>query len=220
MSVWEWFNTNSGAVQAIATVVLVVVTAVYVWLTLWLAMASREQIRLSVLPHLEPNGDVRVLGGNLLVVTRKYSPDLPEGHVPFSTTNIGRGPAIGLQWEIGFAPPRPEPAVVRLRKCLFSLLRRQPIHDKSSGRMVPRSHTFLSHLGVGDTERLWHTRDSQQGNFPIDDRMQVVIWYDDVLGNHYCSTWTRHGDRWDKTTKLIGHRASAVELEHGSETGL
>ncbi len=42
----DWLNCNAGAVTAIATVVLVVLTGVYVTITRQIALASREQVRL------------------------------------------------------------------------------------------------------------------------------------------------------------------------------
>jgi hypothetical protein len=44
----DWLNDNSGAVQAIAVAVLVLVTAVYAGLTWWVARATRRQADASV----------------------------------------------------------------------------------------------------------------------------------------------------------------------------
>lgn len=43
MAAVQWLNDNSGAVQAIATFVLVIVTSLYVVFTKWMATAARRQ---------------------------------------------------------------------------------------------------------------------------------------------------------------------------------
>jgi len=45
ISFWVYLNDNAGAIQAVSTVVLVIITAIYVWLTKQLSDASDSQLR-------------------------------------------------------------------------------------------------------------------------------------------------------------------------------
>jgi len=43
--VFEWLDTHAGAVQAVSTIVLAVLTAVYVWLTKRLVDERAEEVK-------------------------------------------------------------------------------------------------------------------------------------------------------------------------------
>jgi len=110
MNLLECLNDNSGAVQAIAVLALVVVTAVYAWLTRDMSKAAREQTqraaelaeetRTSRLDSLRPILEIRpveVLHSHVLL---KQGLLAKEGRLPpnlnCSVRNIGPGPALNV----------------------------------------------------------------------------------------------------------------------------
>ena len=84
--------------------------------------------------------------------------------------NLGPGHAIQLQWELTLtAMPRAQAS-------------------------IPRSHTFLTQLRVGERTLLWQ----RQGNEAMQaaDGTRLSLWADDVFGAHYLVIFDRHGPQW------------------------
>ena len=79
MCLIDFLNTNSGAVQSLATIVLVIVTFVYVLLTRKLANESKRMADLTDKSHLQP----------VIVFNR-------SGQRPWKLKNVGNGPALNV----------------------------------------------------------------------------------------------------------------------------
>jgi hypothetical protein len=45
ISFWDYLNNNAGAIQAVSTVILAIITGIYVFLTGWLARVSKSQLQ-------------------------------------------------------------------------------------------------------------------------------------------------------------------------------
>ena len=85
----DWLNENQGAVIALANVALVVMTGVYVWLTLLVVRQTRSALAGALLTVLEVTYDGTVYVGN------------DERHeFNVHVVNVGNGPAIDLRAEL------------------------------------------------------------------------------------------------------------------------
>lgn len=78
----EWLNENQGAIVGIGTLALVIVTAVYVFVTHRLLQETRTS----------------VLGAHLQVYRPSLSLDAPEPYLHVFGHNIGNASALDLAW--------------------------------------------------------------------------------------------------------------------------
>jgi hypothetical protein len=93
----EWLNDNSGAVQAIAVVVLVIVTAVYVIVTAVYAVAARRQADANV-RMVEEMREQRLSGDQPTVILRLVFERLAIGAVrPNEERDLPLPPIVGVQ---------------------------------------------------------------------------------------------------------------------------
>jgi hypothetical protein len=91
--------TATDWVQAVAMVVLVVVTSVYAWQTKGMVREMRLQ-RLTARPVVIPDIDVRYgLGSPTANMT-----DLAQGHFPVALTNVGTAAAIEIELSLKIPP--------------------------------------------------------------------------------------------------------------------
>jgi hypothetical protein len=113
----EWLNSNSGAVQGISTVVLVIITAISLGLTVRLAWTATEQakaaqsqaesgIRMAEEMRLQTAFEVRPI----LDIRRARPPSdrdseaeyLTPDHIWCELHNIGRGAAINISARLSY----------------------------------------------------------------------------------------------------------------------
>jgi len=89
----EYLNSNSGAIQAIATVILVVVTAIYAWRTHVIAKATMKQADASMRMAEE------MRNARSPFITIKWGiVDRNKKEISVNIKNEELGPALNLEW--------------------------------------------------------------------------------------------------------------------------
>lgn len=172
----EWLDAHSGAVQGVATIVLVVITAYYAVQTKRQVSAVRSTIeesqRAAVRPMVRPasHGAGECLYSRQLAELELRTDQGPE---PVQIENAGPGLGGSIQWEV---------------RTSVSTGGRKP--DAS----VPRDHTYILRLPPGKSAWLWQA--SRNEPMPVGDYDDLTLWYDDVLGNHYKGVFRRQGPQW------------------------
>jgi hypothetical protein len=100
----DWLNDNSGAVQALAVIILVIVTAVSVWLTVGIASATKSQAAASA-KAVDEMREQRMYESQPLLDIKRHHPSGDsessnefewQNHVWCSIRNVGRGPALNI----------------------------------------------------------------------------------------------------------------------------
>jgi hypothetical protein len=89
----DWLNENAGAVQAVATIVVVAVTAIYAALTRAIATATKRQAEAVLTPVLDQYIDQtkEASGSTVTPIRVKYR-------------NLGDGPALNIAWCVSKPP--------------------------------------------------------------------------------------------------------------------
>ena len=136
------------------------------------AREMSKQSRLGTLPRLSPNerGFWLPMPGE-----RSANAVVSSQMIPLVLKNFGRGPALNVQWQI--APPGAD----------------------EQNAPVPRKHTHALMVQPGESVSVVCTTSADQHGKEVPETYELTIWYDDVLGNHYRSVFTRNGDRWQET---------------------
>lgn len=98
MEVINWLNSNSGAIIALATIVLVIVTGSYVRLTKNYVHLTEDYVRLTR-ELLEENRQMRLDAQKPEINVELYS-HMEKGqiHVDLCVENLGGGPAYDLEF--------------------------------------------------------------------------------------------------------------------------
>ena len=162
MSWIDWLNANAGAVQALATVVLVLVTGFYAFRTHSIAKASKETA--------EATKNMIVGNARPLVVLEcredlSYNPNNPRVFV--GLVNVGFGPALDVVYDIcsteGGAPVAD--AIRRLR-------------ERNTGYTVGVAPTNIVEVLRG--------QGLEFDRYTID----FIVEYSDIYGNLYQTTYS------------------------------
>lgn len=97
---------------------------------------------------------------------------------PVALENLSNGPAVALQWS-----------------CETTL---------TEQHLYFAAHSIHpQHVRPGATLVLWHRLGEQQPTLTMGEPNQAVtLWYDDVLGNHYCCRYRPHGMRWEEMKRV------------------
>ncbi|HEY3491441.1 MAG TPA: hypothetical protein VGK43_00720 [Solirubrobacterales bacterium] len=116
-NVLSWLDTHSGAVTAVATVVLVLITAAYVLVTYWLVTEQRRQgpgpeVMFELIGKEMPNADLRFRNYGTGVASELAVLAGPEEGVSATIPELGTWTSLlpGEEFEFRIRPPRGESA--------------------------------------------------------------------------------------------------------------
>lgn len=166
---------DATIVLAIATVILAGVT----WNGTRRQQAQfNEAERNAALPFPVITGRYFIQDG---LLTREGKPILHPGSLgaeqitkyheePATLHNLGRGPALYVQWELTAANP--------------------------ANTVFEHHETRPTHLAQEGVLYLWHPARLNQDTQLVHNDWRVTLWYDDTFGNHYQCIYRRQGDRW------------------------
>ena len=171
--------SDNSALLAYATIGLggaTVFLAVITWYGLrQQANQFREAERNAVLPFPVIEGFIffpeAEIGGS---IKPSYLADPLRGQ-SVRVHNLGRGPALYLQWSLTPQTSSGTPA---------------------SWERIRRNEIRPIHVPEHETHELWHPTDTgPEMQHPMDGE-RIVLWYDDTFGHHYSCSFERQGRPW------------------------
>lgn len=171
----EWHTVLSNdEVQLITVIVSVIATVAAGAGAFFAYRTAREtsiQSRIGLLPRLMPNEH----GFWLPKAGQPAVGAVENGYGPLVLKNIGRGPAVNVQWQIA------------------------PRGAERKEALVPRQHTLALVVEPRGLVPVECTTSLDQHGKDVPDEYELTIWFDDALGHHYRTVFVRNGDRWQET---------------------
>ena len=176
MFIIDWLNTNSGAVQAIAIVVLVGVTWWYAKQTKRIAEATNQQVKAT---KEQADASVKMAEETMLIQTRPFVEALIEGPGPIKSPDGSVAEGLSVDLSNGGNGPAAEARIYLTYFGSEAVSQRelQPTGLPPTGIMLRVGKA--RHFGFA----AWEIRqDGKPGELPKG-RYEIVLSYRDVYGN-------------------------------------